>query len=159
MSNTIIFELVTTSIMSRYELTEFCTRHAVGVAGDDIKLHILVSHNICHLTHNDTILSSYLDFNRHPAMVSLLDSMIKSSNGNIFRVTDPLWGQSTTDRWIPLTKASAAELWYFLWSAPGHDFYVMQLELIDSIKYSEVSTYGITEQFMSHDCFLAYLTF
>ena len=24
----------------------------------------------------------------------------------------------TGDRWIPLTKASDAELWYFLWSAP-----------------------------------------
>ena len=29
-----------------------------------------------------------------------------------------LWGESTGDRWIPLTKASDAELWCFLWSAP-----------------------------------------
>ena len=36
-----------------------------------------------------------------------------SSNGNIFRVTGPLWGESTGDRWIPLTKASDAELWWF----------------------------------------------
>ena len=28
------------------------------------------------------------------------------SNGNIFRVTGPLWGESTGHRWIPLTKAS-----------------------------------------------------
>ena len=41
-----------------------------------------------------------------------------SSNGNIFRVTDPLWGESTGDRWITLTTASDAELWCFLWSAP-----------------------------------------
>ena len=41
-----------------------------------------------------------------------------SSNGNIFRVTGPLWGEFTGHRWIPLTKASDAELWYFLWSAP-----------------------------------------
>ena len=33
-----------------------------------------------------------------------------SSNGNIFRVTGPLWGESTGDRWIPITKASGAEL-------------------------------------------------
>ena len=44
--------------------------------------------------------------------------MMTSSNGNIFRVTGPLWGESTGHRWIPLTKASDAELWYFLWSAP-----------------------------------------
>ena len=35
-----------------------------------------------------------------------------------FRVTGPLWGESTDHRWIPLTKASDAELWCFLWYAP-----------------------------------------
>ena len=44
--------------------------------------------------------------------------MMTSLNGNIFRVTGPLWGDSTGHRWIPLTKASDAELWCFLWSAP-----------------------------------------
>ena len=29
-----------------------------------------------------------------------------------------VWGDSTGHRWIPLTKASDAELWCFLWSAP-----------------------------------------
>ena len=43
--------------------------------------------------------------------------MMGTSNGNIFRVTDPLWGESIDHRWIPLTKASEAELWCFLWSA------------------------------------------
>ena len=33
-------------------------------------------------------------------------------------VTDPLLGESTGHRWIPLTKASDSELWSFLWSAP-----------------------------------------
>ena len=41
-----------------------------------------------------------------------------SHNGKIFRVTGPLWGESTGHRWIPLTKAGDAELWGFLWSAP-----------------------------------------
>ena len=41
-----------------------------------------------------------------------------SSNGNIFRVTGHLRGESTGHRWIPLTKASDAELWWFLWCAP-----------------------------------------
>ena len=43
--------------------------------------------------------------------------MMTSSNGNIFRVTDPLCGEFTGHRWIPHTEASDAELWCFLWSA------------------------------------------
>ena len=46
--------------------------------------------------------------------------MMTSSNGNIFRITGPLWGEFTGHQWIPLTKASDAELWCFLWSAPEH---------------------------------------
>ena len=41
-----------------------------------------------------------------------------SSNGSPFCVTDPLWGEFIGQRWIPLTKASDAELWSFLWSVP-----------------------------------------
>ena len=37
---------------------------------------------------------------------------------HIFRVTGPLWGEFTSHRWFPLTKASDAELGNFLWSAP-----------------------------------------
>ena len=37
---------------------------------------------------------------------------------NIFRVNGPLCGEFTGHRWIPLTRASDAELWCFLWSAP-----------------------------------------
>ena len=44
--------------------------------------------------------------------------MVMSSNGNVFRVTDPLCGEFTGHRWIPLTKTSDAELWWFLWSVP-----------------------------------------
>ena len=44
-----------------------------------------------------------------------LGIMMTSSNGNIFRVTGPLCGEFTGQRWIPLTKASDAELWCFLW--------------------------------------------
>ena len=41
--------------------------------------------------------------------------VMTSSNGNIFRVTGLLWGEFTGHRWIPLTKASDAELWcYFM---------------------------------------------
>ena len=51
-------------------------------------------------------------------VLSCIRSYITSSNGNIFRATVPLWGESTGHRWIPLTKASDKELWSFLWSAP-----------------------------------------
>ena len=44
--------------------------------------------------------------------------MMTSSNGNISRVTGPLRGESTGHRWIPLTKASDTEIWYFLWFVP-----------------------------------------
>ena len=35
-----------------------------------------------------------------------------------FRITGHLCGEFTNHRWIPRTKASDAELWCFLWSAP-----------------------------------------
>ena len=38
---------------------------------------------------------------------------------NIFRVAGHLCGEFTGHRWIPSTKASDAERWCFLWSAPG----------------------------------------
>ena len=41
--------------------------------------------------------------------------LMTSSNGSIFRVTGPLWGEFTGGWWIPLTKASDAQLWCFLW--------------------------------------------
>ena len=53
--------------------------------------------------------------NTRPALVQI---MMTSSNGTIFRVTGPLCCQFTGHRWIPHTKASDAELWCELWSAP-----------------------------------------
>ena len=44
--------------------------------------------------------------------------MMTSLNGNIFRTTRPLWGESTGYRWIPLTKAGGTGLWFFLYT-PG----------------------------------------
>ena len=38
-------------------------------------------------------------------------AMMTSSNGNFFCVTGPLCGEFTGRRWIPLIKASDAELW------------------------------------------------
>ena len=39
--------------------------------------------------------------------------MMTSSNENIFRVIVFLWGESTSHRWIALTKASDTKLWCF----------------------------------------------
>ena len=55
-------------------------------------------------------------------VVYILHDMMTSSNGNIFRVTGPLWGESIGHRWILLKKASDAELWCFLWSTLIHKF-------------------------------------
>ena len=41
--------------------------------------------------------------------------MMTLSNGNILHVTGTLYGKFTSHRWIPLTKATDVELWYFLW--------------------------------------------
>ena len=49
---------------------------------------------------------------------SIRSLMMTSSNVNIFRVIDPLCGEFTGNRWIPLTMASDAELWCFLLSSP-----------------------------------------
>ena len=51
--------------------------------------------------------------------------MMTPSNGNIFRVIVPLLEVSTGLRWIPFTKASDAELWYFL--RPGSKQMVEQI--------------------------------
>ena len=58
--------------------------------------------------------------NRRQAIHGLMMTrpMMKSSNGNIFRVTGPLCGEFTGHRSIPRTKASDADIWCFLWSAP-----------------------------------------
>ena len=42
-------------------------------------------------------------------------NMMTSSNGSIFRVAGLLCGEFICHRWIPLTNASDAELWCFLW--------------------------------------------
>ena len=55
-----------------------------------------------------------------PSIQSSLQNAIimTSSNGNIIRVTGPLWEEFSGHRWISFTKASDAGLWYFLWSVP-----------------------------------------
>ena len=54
-----------------------------------------------------------------------------SSNGNIFHFTGPLCMEFTGHRWIPLSKASNAELWCFLWSSPWANGWVNNREAGD----------------------------
>ena len=63
-----------------------------------------------------SVMTTKLDpFSSNPSTVPMV--MMTSSNENIFRVTGHLCGKFTGPRWIPLTKASDAERWCFLWSA------------------------------------------
>ena len=61
--------------------------------------------------------------------------MMTSSNWNIFRVSGNSCGESTGHWWILLTKASDAELRYFLWSAPWINGWVNNREAGDLIRH------------------------
>ena len=50
--------------------------------------------------------------------------MMAPSNGIIYRVTGPLWGESTGHLWIPPSNASDAELWCFLRFPPEQTVYL-----------------------------------
>ena len=60
----------------------------------------------------DLMVSLNLTWNR------LLNNMMTPSNVNIIHVIGPLCGGFTGHRWIPLTKASEAEILCFLWPEP-----------------------------------------
>ena len=61
------------------------------------------------------------EIHRWPVNVSIWwrhHRLIKSGISKLLNLnTGPLCGEFTGHRWIPLTKACDAELWYFLWSA------------------------------------------
>ena len=77
--------------------------------------------NITHILKVDAIFNVVKYINDHAFQLGLCTNiMMTLSNGNIFGVTGALYGELTGHRWIPLTKASDAELWCFLWSAPEH---------------------------------------
>ena len=54
--------------------------------------------------------------------VLLSGPKMTSSNGDIFHVTGPLWGESTGHWWIPLTKANDVKLWFFFICAWTNDW-------------------------------------
>ena len=64
-----------------------------------------------------------------------------------FRVNGTLWGESTGHRWLPLTKASDAESWCFLWSAPEQ----MVQETIDTSLIWDAIALIMTPLLWNHD--------
>ena len=50
-------------------------------------------------------------------IIQIIHLMVTSSNGNIFRVTDPSWGEFTGHRWNPLKGQWRGALMYYLISA------------------------------------------
>ena len=81
------------------------------------KLYAFVNHTVYNTVHQMTycLLNDTLANRFH---VAFKYSMMTSSNGNFFRVTGHLCGEFIGLRWILRTKASDADLWCFLWSAP-----------------------------------------
>ena len=80
-------------------------------------------------------------------------TMMTSSNGNIFRITGPLC-EFIGYRWIPLTKASDAELLCFLWSVPWINGWVNNREAGDlrrhRVHYDVISmTLGLYDTLVS----------
>ena len=74
-------------------------------------------HKLGHMFPNGAITNIFATLDIKRVKWAEAVNMMTSSNGNIFCVTGHLWGEFTGLRWIPRTKASDAELWYFLWSA------------------------------------------
>ena len=70
------------------------------------------------LTHIREWLGSGVLIDSVVVSIDVINNMMTSTNENIFRITGHLCGEFTGHLWIPRTKASDAELWYFLWYAP-----------------------------------------
>ena len=86
--------------------------------------------------------------------VILVNIMMTSSNGNIFRVTGHLCGKFTGHRRIPRTKVSNAELWCFLWSASEKNGWVNNREAGDLRHYC--AHYDVTVMISSGNDFVAW---
>ena len=70
------------------------------------------THLFCNVYHNKVI-QRLVHRGQFLQLFLISKTLTTSSNGNIFRITGPLWGESTGDQWIPLTNSSDAGLWCF----------------------------------------------
>ena len=82
---------------------------------DDVSIGNIYTSHTSSLTTNTSSYSIDI-FTEQCKYNNLQSTTFKSLNRNVLRVIDPLWGEFAGHRWIPLTKASDAELWCFLWS-------------------------------------------
>ena len=86
---------------------------------EPFKSHKYLTHTLRDMIYTKLELYDLLHLRTHkcfwntPAWCSIGHNMMTSSNENIFCSTGPLCGEFTGHRWIPRTKASDAELWYF----------------------------------------------
>ena len=107
----------------RWSFTLILTDINIGyVPVEQISLYI---HITCNLSWNEDFdyfpnfqnfsLEKWLKANKTDLkFMQLVLMTMRSSNENICRLTGSLCGEITGDRWIPLIKASDAELWCFL---------------------------------------------
>ena len=58
-------------------------------------------------------------------------SMMTSSNGNIFRVINPVWGECTGHRWFPSQRSVA--LWYLICPEQTVEQTIETLVILDAI--------------------------
>ena len=86
-------------------------------------------------------------------MVNVFHDMMTSSNGNIFRVTGPSWVKFIGHRWISRTKASDAEFWCFLWSAPEKNGWVHSRGAGDLIRHRAQYDVTVMISFMT-ECYI-----
>ena len=95
--------------------THTCFSHLCGII---IKKIVSPKHklNVVLQTDHFTEASRRIDTSKNGVMIGSDNGMMTSWKKIL--VIGPLWGESTGHRWIPLTKASDAELSCFLWSTP-----------------------------------------
>ena len=75
---------------------------------------MMIFHTVCVFSPvNGTSPTCLMTYMTSHALRAFVSSMMTAPNGNIYRVTGPLCGEFSGHRWIPLTKNSDAELWYF----------------------------------------------
>ena len=107
-----------------YTASNRCVFQVIPIKGLKISLQSVNSP----ITNYLGILQVYYSY----AVFALLTAiMMTSPNGTIFGVTGPLCREFTSHRRLPRTKASASELWCFLWSAPWINGWVNNLETGD----------------------------
>ena len=106
----------------------FPRQYIGNIIGKDMKMFVISSKWSCKINLPYS-LHQLLSIQRIPVCMKkawdaemlplhFMDVMTMSSNGGIFHVTGPLFGEFTGQWWIPLKKASDMELWCFLWSGP-----------------------------------------